>query len=287
MDLQYLKHLKKSGIISRDYFDQQGKLHYNQFKSENNYLKDMTKSNEDSSNPDQMIEYDINTYFDKIYIINLDSRPDRWDKMKQKLKKNNINNFVRFPAINGKQEPYSKMYSQLSYFFDPPGAFGILMSAMHVIKDAYYHKFKKILILEDDAVFHHDFKKLFDQKIKKIPDYWKLLYLGSSMHTWRIYEKCKLKDEYLIPQGSIPGAFALGISQECYIPLVKQISTFSSAWDLGPLKYINTIFSNQCFVLYPNIIIADTRDSDIRQSKSLLLKSNDCGWDLDKYDFMD
>jgi hypothetical protein len=229
---------------------------------------------------------DINLRLElSIYLLNLDSRTDRLENMTKRLKKNNITNYKRFSAINGKLYPYNQQWRSLKFFFESVGAYGVLVSAYGIILDAIQNKYKKILILEDDAIFHENFTELFEKQTSNIPEYWKLLYLGSSMHKWRIQSRCRSGDGYLIPQGSIPGAFALGISYECYLPLIQQILSFRSAWDLGPLKYINTIFKGQCNVLYPNIIIADTRDSDIREAKNLQLKSNDCCWDLYKYDF--
>ena len=49
-------------------------------------------------NPQQAQAYEkplqnmINTYFNKIYIINLQHRTDRWEKLLVKLKKYNIDN---------------------------------------------------------------------------------------------------------------------------------------------------------------------------------------------------
>ena len=291
MNIEYLQDLKKSGIISKNTFNIYSKnLNFPAIQIQDNLLANYETPIVEKPTSNNMYKTylrDINTYFDKIYIINLDSRPDRWVKMLKKLSKNNITNYIRFPAIDGRKEPFNTYFRNLRYFFDTPGAFGVLMSALFILKNAILNQYHKILILEDDAVFHHDFYNLFNQRINIIPDDWKLLYLGSSMHNWRINSKCSFKNGYLIPSGSIPGAFSLGIKKDCFIPLMKNILTFSSSWDLGPLKYINKIFYGKCLVLYPNLVIADTRDSNIRQGKSLKIKSSDCGWKLSDYEFLD
>ena len=91
--------------------------------------------------------------------------------------------------------------------------------------------------------------------------------------------------DYLVPQGSIPGAFALGIKKECFSILIKNIIKLNSPWDMAPLKAINQTFPGKCYVMYPNLIIADTRDSDIREPKSLEEKRRNCGWKLENYDW--
>ncbi|MFZ9376809.1 MAG: glycosyltransferase family 25 protein, partial [Candidatus Fonsibacter ubiquis] len=43
----------------------------------------------------------LNDYFEKIYCINLDKRPDRWESAKKEFLKHNIN-VERYSAVDGK-----------------------------------------------------------------------------------------------------------------------------------------------------------------------------------------
>ena len=275
----YLKDLKKAGIIknipaSTRKIRETQKLNYHSIQDNEAIIRSNNKR----------VSFDINSFFDKIYILNLDHRADRLESMKIKLEKYKVFNYKRFSAINGRKKPFLDYWRNTKRFFDTAGAFGVLMSVYFIIVDAIKNKYKQILILEDDVIFHKDFNNLFNRKIRSIPDDWKLLFLGSSMHKWRYEQRCKIHHDYVIPKGSIPGAFALGIDSECYIPIINQLKKLDSAWDLAPLKFINTIYHNKCFVMKPNIIIADTRDSDIREAKSLEIKSKDCDWKLTEYD---
>ena len=105
------------------------------------------------------------------------------------------------------------------------------------------------------------------------------------MHEWRYKERCINIGDFFIPKGSIPGAFSLGIKNDCFILLINELYKFLSPWDLLPIKYINTKFYGKCYVFNPNIIIADVRDSNIRKSKNMQIKANNCCWDLKEYDF--
>lgn len=277
---QYLKDLKKAGLLK----------HVNIPNNHNPLEVSPPPSvpiNEELPKKDNQkkVSFDINSFFDKIYVLNLDHRQDRMSQMKEKLQKHGVTNYVRFPAVNGHQKPHIDFFRKLHFFFDTPGAYGVLMSAYSILVDAIKHNYQQILILEDDVIFHQDFTNLFNQKIKSIPSYWKLLFLGSSMHRWRLEQRCKIYPDYVVPRGSIPGAFALGIKSDCFLPLMSEIRKLNSSWDLGPIKYINSRFPNQCFVFKPNLVIADTRDSDIRDGKNLDTKCHDCNWELDKYDF--
>ena len=299
MNIAHIKHLKQSGIISKQKYNellnntqqyssqQQQQQHDNNIKTNIQQYAVDTYTNDGKKQPkqEQTITKDINTFFDKIYLLNLDTRPDRLVKMQERFRENNIKNYVRFPAIDGRDSKYNKHFNSLKYFFETRGAYGVLLSMYYILTNAIQNGYRSILIFEDDAVFHHNFTQIFNNQMKHISADWKLLYLGSSMHTWRIASRCVKRNGFLIPNGTVAGAFALGISYKCFPYLLKQIIAFKSAWDLAPLKTINQLFKNQCYVIYPNIVVADPRDSNIRNGKTLEKKANDCGWILTNYNF--
>jgi GR25 family glycosyltransferase involved in LPS biosynthesis len=230
----------------------------------------------------------INTYFDRIFIINLKRRQDRKEQMISKLKKANITNYEFVEAIDGTQQPCLSLYNlkiKSGQFAEGPGAFGILYSALKVLTYSKMKKFKNILILEDDAIFHKDFTPTFNTRIKNIPE-WKLLYFGTSMHNWRFKERCQINqiNQYLKAEGTIPGAFAIGINQSIFQELINYIMVSRKPWDLEPLRNINTKYHNQVIIFYPYLIIAETSDSNVRDSKSLRENAAECGWNLELYD---
>ncbi len=230
----------------------------------------------------------INTYFDRIFIINLKRRSDRKEKMKYKLKKAEITNYEFVEAIDGTIEPCISLYNakiKNMRFTEGPGAFGVLYSVLKVITYAKMKNFKNILILEDDVIFHKNFTVTFNNRIKNIPQ-WKLLYFGTSMHNWRFKERCHINQskQYLKVEGTIPGAFAIGINQSIFQELINSILISVKPWDLEPLRNINTKYRNEVIVFYPYLMIAETSDSNIRDSKSLIENSEECGWNLKLYD---
>jgi GR25 family glycosyltransferase involved in LPS biosynthesis len=230
----------------------------------------------------------INKYFDRIFIINLKRRTDRKEKMIKRMNKTGITNYEFVEAINGYEEPYLSMYHKkyrTNMFFENPGAFGILLSALKVLVWSVKQNYKKILILEDDAVFHLNFKETFQENIKKIPSTWKLLYFGTSMHKWRLKERCTYEDGYLTAEGSIPGAFAIGIDSSIFLDLIKYILEARKAWDIDPLKQINIKYHSDVYVFNPYLIVCETIDSDIRKSKHLNEKVRSSKWDLSLYDW--
>jgi GR25 family glycosyltransferase involved in LPS biosynthesis len=231
--------------------------------------------------------YDINNYFDKIYVINLERRVDRKYKIEQRLKKHQITNYKMFAATDGSKSQMYSYYLRHKGFTDTPGAFGILSSAARVINDAVKSKYQRILILEDDAVFHTDFDNQFNDRISQIPQDWKLLYFGTSMRRHRIADisQHNRKKHFLTSKGTIAGAFAIGIDASVFPDLLMDLNITNKPWDLGPLRTINLKYNNKCIVLYPYLILCDTRDSDIRRNKSLQEKYHTCGWDVTKFEY--
>ncbi len=229
----------------------------------------------------------INTYFDRIFVINLKSRTDRREAMIKKLKNVNITNYEFVDAINGAEQPYYNLYLQRLHtrgFFEGTGAFGILYSVLKVLMVSKINNYKKILILEDDVIFHKNFTILFNQKIQKIPQ-WKLLYFGTSMEKWRIKERSSINhlNGYLVSRGQIQGAFAIGIDSSIFQELINLIQVTNKPWDIGPLKEINLKYNFQVFSFYPYLTICETKDSSIRPGIELNNFAIQCGWNLDDF----
>jgi GR25 family glycosyltransferase involved in LPS biosynthesis len=144
--------------------------------------------------------------------------------------------------------------------------------------------FRKILILEDDVIFHKNFTNLFNEKIKNIPK-WKLLYFGTSMEKWRIKERSTINHPkgYLFSRGQIQGAFAVGIDSSIFQELINSIKVTNKPWDIGPLKEINLKYTFEVFSFYPYLSICETKDSNIRPGVQINNFASQCGWNLDDF----
>ena len=115
----------------------------------------------------------LHHYFDQIYCINLDRRPDRWESCLRIFAKHGIENVTRFPATDSKKMtlPFDSMYcSELA----------CTLSHLKVIETAIENSTKRLLILEDDVVFHEKFNILFESYWHQVPANWDVILMGGT-----------------------------------------------------------------------------------------------------------
>jgi GR25 family glycosyltransferase involved in LPS biosynthesis len=215
----------------------------------------------------------INNFFDKIYCINLNSRKEKWENVEKQFKKHNLN-VTRFEAVNGNNLPKNNILLQ--------GELGCLHSHLEIFKEAKKNNFKKILIFEDDICFSNDFL----QKIECINNIsWKILYLGASQHDW---SDIKFEKEFYFCKNTL-GTFAYAINTEsCNINdiLIEEFSKENAPAD-RVLAKIQERYYGDCYTVYPNIVIADVRESDIRPSQNLSIYGQQVKWDLSQFSILD
>ena len=115
----------------------------------------------------------IDNYVDRIFIINLKDKKERWKNITDNLKKHNISNYERFEACiihesKIKPENYKNFWASkkndIKYI---KGALGCLESHYNIIKLSKKRNYKRVLILEDDAIFKNDYLNNFRNAIKQ------------------------------------------------------------------------------------------------------------------------
>jgi GR25 family glycosyltransferase involved in LPS biosynthesis len=120
----------------------------------------------------------LKEYFDHIYCINLDRRPDKWKNCLLEFEKHDIV-VERITAIDGNPNNEIKNEIKEPYVYKP-GIIGCALSHLKIVKDALENNYKNILILEDDIVFEEEVNYKFSEYINKIPLDWQLLYFGGN-----------------------------------------------------------------------------------------------------------
>ena len=111
----------------------------------------------------------LNEYFDEIFCINLDSRPDRWKQCQELFKRHDLQ-VTRVRAVDGSYLP-----NPLGFL---PGEVGCTASHLNVLAEIV-SRCKRALILEDDVDFVAGLQARFDELRGDIPP-WDMLYLSGN-----------------------------------------------------------------------------------------------------------
>jgi GR25 family glycosyltransferase involved in LPS biosynthesis len=145
----------------------------------------------------------IDTYFDKIYYINLDNDKQRNENILNQFKTFNIKNFERISATSYNQLPPS--FSLFRNFNKQDtkyvlGQLGCRSSHLNIVNDAKTNSYKKILIFEDDIKFLKDPNEVLFNNRETLNKDWDFLYFGGlvepmfrnqivTTHSYAIYKK--------------------------------------------------------------------------------------------------
>lgn len=216
----------------------------------------------------------VNSYFDHVYCLNLDRRPEKWKAVNRRFSKFGIA-VERFSAIDGNfiDSKYLKNHPRLNKY-----EIGCMLSHYRIIQDAKEKGYQRILIFEDDVLLCKDFNQKFIQKISKLPN-WKVLYLGASQWVWNDLKF--IEDFYLADKTD--STFAYALDQSVYDDFLQTSNIKNRPID-NKLFDIQEKYQGQCFVSFPNLVIADVSSSDIRNSRENQTHRVKMKWNLEDYE---
>lgn len=118
-------------------------------------------------------------YFDKIFCINLDSRPDRWELAQDEFRKVGILDRVeRVTALTTEEMPYDPRPVKSRNTSDLLGQFACASSHNKCTKLAIKYNAKNYLAFEDDFYFKDFDKDYLNTCIDELPSDWRLFSLG-------------------------------------------------------------------------------------------------------------
>lgn len=204
----------------------------------------------------------MNNKFDKIFIVNLDHRTDRWEQCVQQFKKYKITNYERFSAIKPNLNDYPKeYYNRYSCPKRDPnykiGALGCKLSHYEIIKLSKERNYKNIIILEDDFLIKENIDTIFKESFQELDFDWHMLYLGGNH---MISPEKILNKKYIHKCIETYTTHAYCMNYKIFDLCLKMMNTSGSEVDIFYSKLQKKF---KIFCIYPSIIIQRESYSDI------------------------
>jgi GR25 family glycosyltransferase involved in LPS biosynthesis len=270
--------------------------------------------------------YNINEYFNKIYLLNLDRRPDRLNRATKRLHSQKIW-FTRISAVDGYKDPvksqfetyfrsklcsipegiqpiktFKEKYLEYNHYvarvqfmenylgkkaIQSPGAFGYALTYIEILKEAIANNYQRILIFDDDIILCKNFHNAFENRIRMLPADWRLIMLGAMQHNWNETWINWVNDSLYHCNGTSIASHAVGIQSKAFLPLLHYAEKLDLPIDEGAIYHVQQVYSKQCYVFYPNLVIQDISESDINSSairpEDIKKTNNLFRWDYNNY----
>jgi GR25 family glycosyltransferase involved in LPS biosynthesis len=200
-----------------------------------------------------MINEILHKNFDRIYCINLSTRPDRWEAFQKEMDKFGIKDIIRFDAINGKELDYTNMVYNKSLL---AGEVGILLTHLKLIEECKRDNIERVLIMEDDLVFTEEIVKL-GEYLDLVPNDYEFLYFGANHN----HKSIRLLNDKIGILNHSYGLQCVAIKNTVYDKILIDLPKIEKQVDAYYADY-QPITSSFCFV--PNMALQRTDFSDIQ-----------------------
>lgn len=196
----------------------------------------------------QLGKRDLNSFFAHKVCVNLDRRPERWARMRERFAKHKITDVLRFSAIEGDRLTIPSSWQ------GSVGAYGCLKSNVSIIHMAREERWPNVLIFEDDVLFDDDLDRKFPEFIAQLPPDWDMVLFGG-LH--RI-EPVRVR-ENLLKLSFTSSTYAYAVRDTVYSDFLEIQSAGQRPVDVNN-RLLQERFNCYCFA--PNLAWVESGHSD-------------------------
>jgi glycosyltransferase involved in cell wall biosynthesis/GR25 family glycosyltransferase involved in LPS biosynthesis len=171
------------------------------------------------------------------------------------------------------------------------GVFAYILSQRKVFLDAIEKGYKRILVFDDDVLFHSMAARRLQGIIPHLPDDLKVMLLGASEYADRrsdSFREARIfshPDLYQPIPGKTCGSFAALYDSSVFDELLAGIADADGPFDNGILGSIYFHNPGRCVAIDPALCIPDVGDSDIRPNpRAQTTQSMRMNWEIARYD---
>lgn len=143
-----------------------------------------------------------------------------------------------------------------------------------------------ITVFDDDVLLHSEWEEIIKNAYWQLPENPAVIMLGAIQYGWGKAINWYSENLYCCNGTSI-ASHATVIHKEYARFLIDEIEKFILPLDIGALHYLKSRLFGRSFVLYPNVFIQDTSESDIADTSNQSIigkqKDNVYRWNFDSY----
>lgn len=169
--------------------------------------------------------------------------------------------------MDGNSPENAELYENLKKLgvkYHSQGELGVALSMSRVLRSAIANDYKSILWLEDDVVFHKDFPNLFDQKMRKFPEDWSVLFFGATIRKDAVKSlKSSAGAGFFETKNSFDGSFCLGVRKSAYAFMLYLLEKHIGVIDTAVLGEVCRS-GFKCYMSSPFIATVDYRTTNIQ-----------------------
>jgi glycosyltransferase involved in cell wall biosynthesis len=169
------------------------------------------------------------------------------------------------------------------------GAWAYRETYIRILREAISKRYERIVIFDDDVLFHDDFNIMLSESTAQLPGNWLVWLLGAMQFGWTPEEATFKTSNLYCCNGSSVASHATVLASDAISLLLEQILCFRAPVDIGPLSALQRTYKEKCFVSFPNLAIQSSIDSDIKTSAVLgegLKANNRFRWEASKYEIL-
>lgn len=173
-------------------------------------------------------------YFDWIPVVNLARRPERWTAFVERYAAVKDWPFCtpeRYDAVDG------AIVGAPLWLKAGPGAWGCAQSHLQILQTAMHRNYRRILVLEDDAVFCPDFAAKAIQYLEALPANWHQAYLGGQHLRIKVREP-KPVNAHVVRPFNVNRTHAYALQHDFYKPLYQWLVDYVN-WSKVPQHHVD------------------------------------------------
>jgi GR25 family glycosyltransferase involved in LPS biosynthesis len=193
----------------------------------------------------------INDAFPYKVCINLDRRPEAWDRMQGRFARHDIGEVRRLSATDG-----SRLILPATWRYSA-GEYGCLQSHRRAVTEARRLCFPSLLVFEDDVEFDPFFRDKFPEFVRGVPADWDMIYFGALHREDPVpvsQTVCRISQAY--------STYAYALKNTVFDAFIESNQRTEAPVDLNNFALHSQY---KCYCFMPHLAWVETRYSDVQE----------------------